>query len=256
MILMKKEVISLCAIAMMLLSLFIVTIATAGPPPPLVSTKHARPSSTEYVENEVLVRFKPEARKDDAVMPDIATAVHSKIGATAIEEFRGVSGLQLVKLPKGVTVSDAVALYRQDPTVLYAEPNYIRHEDTIPNDPHFSSLWGLHNTGQVVRGERGTPGADVKAPEAWDNATGSGDVVVAVLDTGVDYNEPDLAPNIMKGYDFIMNRYRCHGPEWTRNSRSRDHSSSGKQWHRGHRGYVEREDYAPEVFGPFWRHCE
>jgi subtilisin family serine protease len=205
MILMKKEVISLCAIAMTLLSLFIVTTATAGSPPPLVSTKHARPSSTEYVQDEVLVRFNPEARKDDAVMPDIAAAVHSKVGATAIEEFKWVPGLQLVKLPKGVTVPDAVALYRQNPTILYAEPNYIRHEDTIPNDPYFSALWGLHNTGQVVRGERGTPGADVKAPEAWDNTTGSSDVVVAVLDTGVDYNEPDLAPNIMKGYDFIMN---------------------------------------------------
>jgi len=206
MTLMKKEVISLCVVVMTLLPLFIVTITTAGPPLRSDLVGHAHPpSSTEYVQGEVLVRFKPEARKDDVVMPAVAAATHSKIGATVSREFKGVPGLQLVELPEGVTVPDAVAKYGQNPAVLYAEPNYIRHTDVIPNDPYFSTLWGLHNTGQVILGKRGTPGADIKAPEAWDRVTGSRDVVIAVLDTGVDYNEPDLAPNIMKGYDFIMN---------------------------------------------------
>ncbi|MCA1917432.1 S8 family serine peptidase [Methanospirillum hungatei] len=71
----------------------------------------------------------------------------------------------------------------------------------IPNDPSFSSLYGLHNTGQTG----GTADADIDAPEAWAYVTGSSDVIVAVVDTGVDYNHPDLAANMIAGYDTRNN---------------------------------------------------
>ncbi len=71
----------------------------------------------------------------------------------------------------------------------------------IPNDPSFSSLYGLHNTGQTG----GTADADIDAPEAWSYVTGSSDVIVAVVDTGVDYNHPDLAANMIAGYDTRNN---------------------------------------------------
>jgi len=67
---------------------------------------------------------------------------------------------------------------------------------TTPNDPFFSNLWGLHNTGQSVNGTSGTAGADMDGPEAWDVAQGSNTFVIAVIDTGVDYNHPDLSGNI------------------------------------------------------------
>jgi subtilisin family serine protease len=157
------------------------------------------------VKDTVLVRFKPEARQDGMVLPDVAAAAHASVGATEVRALSGVAGLQLVKLPAGVTVPAAITKYEQNPNVLYAEPDYLRHVDVVPNDPYFSSLWGLHNTGQTVKGEGGVPGADIDAPRAWDKTTGSNDVVVAVLDTGVDYREPDLAPNIVNGWDFITN---------------------------------------------------
>jgi subtilisin family serine protease len=102
-----------------------------------------------------------------------------------------------VKLPEGVDIEEALELYLEDPDVEHAEPNYFVHVDqTTPGDPGFDQLWGLHNTGQPVNGTSGSIDADIDAPEAWDVTTGSSDVVVAVIDSGVDINHPDLQPNI------------------------------------------------------------
>ena len=78
---------------------------------------------------------------------------------------------------------------------VYAEPDFIAQTSgapVIPNDTDFAELWNLHNTGQ----SGGVVGADVKASEAWSTTTGSTDIVVAVIDTGIDYNHPDLAANV------------------------------------------------------------
>ena len=135
---MKKEIIPLCVIAITVLSLFFIIITAAGPPPRSDLAEQVRPPSVGYTKDVVLVRFKPEkleARTNSTVIPDVAASAHAKVGATVVEEFKGVPGLQLVRLPEGVTVPDAVATYRQNPNILYAEPNYIRHADVIPNDP-------------------------------------------------------------------------------------------------------------------------
>jgi hypothetical protein len=80
--------------------------------------------------------------------------------------------------------------------VEYAEPNYLLYALETPTDPRFGDLWGLNNTGQLDDGgNAGTPDADIDAVEAWDVFTGSSSVVVAVIDTGVDYTHPDLAAN-------------------------------------------------------------
>src|SRR5438045_3799455 len=65
-----------------------------------------------------------------------------------------------------------------------------------PNAPSSGSRWGLESIGQQVNGASSKPGADVSAPAAWDLTTGSPSVVVAELDSGVDYTHPDLAANV------------------------------------------------------------
>jgi subtilisin family serine protease len=116
-------------------------------------------------------------------------------GAKPTKRFAPIRGA-LVSVAPGTTARTIRTLNR-DSRVAYAEPNFILHAaDVIPNDPFFSRLWGLHNTGQTVNWTAGTPDADIDAPEAWSVSTGSSDVVVAVIDTGVDTAHPDLAPNI------------------------------------------------------------
>ncbi len=119
------------------------------------------------------------------------SASHARIGGVIKREFRSVEGLQLVGLPASTSVKTALHQYRRDPSVLYAEPNYILHAFNTPNDPSFPQMWSLENTGQ----DGGVPGADIKATEAWNLSTGSSHVVIAVLDTGIDYTHQDLAAN-------------------------------------------------------------
>lgn len=91
----------------------------------------------------------------------------------------------------GMSTEQAIATLRRDPSIEYVEPNYEWTIDVVPNDTRFSELYGMRNTGQTG----GTPGADIRATAAWDVFTGDASLKVGVIDTGVDYNHPDLAAN-------------------------------------------------------------
>lgn len=175
-----------------------------------------------YVPGEVLVKF-----RDDASSSGI-TSLNVDMGA---KELRGVSVnarvIHQYKLDGGMSVEEAVLKYQSNPAVEYAEPNYLYQLQALPNDAQFGTLWGLHNTGQTVNGTAGRADADIDAPEAWDISTGSSNVTIAVIDSGIAYDHPDLAPNIWRnpgeiagdgvdndnngliddvhGYDFHMN---------------------------------------------------
>ena len=91
----------------------------------------------------------------------------------------------------GMSTKEAIKRLKTHQAIEYVEPDYRVSIATTPNDPRFGDLWGLNNEGQTG----GVADADIDAPEAWSISTGSRDVVVGVIDTGVDYSHPDLLAN-------------------------------------------------------------
>lgn len=103
----------------------------------------------------------------------------------------------VVKRPVFETPESVINLMSQNPLVEIVEPNFIYHISKVPNDPLFGKLWGMQNTGQADSENKvGIAGVDIGAVQAWDIETGSKNTVVAVIDTGINYNHPDLKDNI------------------------------------------------------------
>ena len=173
---------SFAALLTILLGAAPLSHARPAPPAPALAPS-ATPKGPRYVEGEVLLVFQPDAR------PERVRAILRDLGATKIHTSRR-SHVERHRIRK--RVEDAVAQYRNDPAVRLIEPNYLVHADAVPNDPSFAIQWALQNTGQ----QGGTPGADIHAVAAWDQTTGSNQVVVAIVDTGMDLTHPDLVSNL------------------------------------------------------------
>jgi subtilisin family serine protease len=149
-----------------------------------------------YVEGEVLVIFKSGVGQAQAT----ATLKGRSLGMT--QRFNRLSQrrqrISAMVREKKRSTAQLIAELKADPTVESVEPNYLRHVSAVnTGDPEFAKLWGLQNTGQTVNSTAGTSGVDTKFIQAWAMARPSTtEVVVAVIDTGMDITHPDLAPNV------------------------------------------------------------
>ena len=93
-----------------------------------------QPQGPEHVPDEIIVKFRDGV---DESQKDLA---RFRVSGTRKKTFKVIRGLEVVKLSRGVSVEEAIDLYRQDPNVEYAEPNYILRITSTPNDPRFGEL--------------------------------------------------------------------------------------------------------------------
>jgi len=144
---------------------------------------------------EVLVKFK--AGVSQRAIEQLTARFHDRVE----DRIENVDGLEAIDDLDNADAADVANEYKQLAEVEYAEPNYdIELDDVLgeplvpvlPHDPQFNDQWALSNSGQ--RG--GKEGADISATLAWATTTGSDKVVVAVLDSGVDYTHEDLVGNM------------------------------------------------------------
>ncbi|MBI4743577.1 MAG: S8 family serine peptidase [Actinobacteria bacterium] len=162
--------------------------------------KESSPIKNYYPE-EIIVKFKTgvsEDRKNKIkTLTDVAND-ERKIGP------KGEKNIHLFKLKSGASVEEAIDRFKSQDEVIYAEPNYLRKTFFTPSDSDFSNQWGLHNTGQTIKGTSGTPDADIDAPEGWDTEKGqSNPVTVTVIDSGIDFAHPELDSKIWQNSNEI-----------------------------------------------------
>ena len=172
----------------------------------LPSFKNNNQDSREnYVPGEVLVKFRQgrinllntKGRSD-------AEQVLSRKNFTLKEHIRK-SNISVLKTVANEKIEDAIKRLQSDPNVEYAQPNYRYYPTGLnTNDPSRDKLWSLNNFSQTIGDvnhpelTNGTPGADIHASPAWAYSEGE-NILVAVIDTGVAYNHPDLAGNMWDG---------------------------------------------------------
>ena len=156
--------------------------------------------NNEFVKGEFIVKFKESPISCVSVDNlNEKYQVKSIVKVFKNSENTILDNVYIFNVPRDSDILSIVKDYSSLSNVKYSEPNYVIHLCGIPNDPDFDKQYSLDNIGQYG----GTPGADIDAPEAWDIETGSSDVVIAVIDTGVDYTHPDLADNIWVNEDEI-----------------------------------------------------
>ncbi|MEA1936830.1 MAG: S8 family serine peptidase, partial [Patescibacteria group bacterium] len=160
-----------------------------------------------YVEGEVLVKFKE--RKINLEYSSGRTKAMQFAVSKSLDKKEDIrkSNISVLKIKDTKTVEEKIAELKNDSRVEYVQPNFLYYPLTIDtNDIYKDKLWGLDNTGQEVNGVSGTPNADINIVDAWEISEGAeseDDIIVAVIDSGVAYNHPDLIDNMWDGSNCV-----------------------------------------------------
>ena len=217
--------------------------------PPLAD---AQGRAAGAVPGELIVKYKPGSD------PAARGRARGRVKAALKRQHRVERGTanetvqELVSLPDGSNLTAAAAALAEDPSVEFAEPNWIYRHFATPNDPRLSQQWGLHNTGQVIAGrEGGNADADVDALEAWSASTGSQQVYVGVIDEGIDVHHQDLGADpsgpiwtnpyeVRDGIDNDRNGYidDIHGFDFAANDNTVYDGGPGIPWFDAHGTHV------------------
>lgn len=167
----------------------------------LLKNKKNEQGAVKYVNGELLVKLRPE----------VSSSFFKAKSLRGVSLKRNINlsfgTIYVLNVTEGRSIEEVQKELKEFSEVLYVEPNYIYTIDgqemgpeELPSDPRFSQLWGLKNTGDnepIPNGlvSSGVSGADIDAVRAWEITKGSRRIKIAVIDTGIDYNHPDLKNN-------------------------------------------------------------
>lgn len=189
---MKKAHIASAVVILAILAVFFQSSAQAA-----VFEKHDLrvAGSPSWVPDEIIVEFSPGASEETIRRTN-------RLHGTSVLSVSKRGRFRRLRIPQNASVEKMLAVYERNPNVEYAEPNFIAHALLVPNDTYYSFQWHMDNP---------TFGG-IHMESAWDVQTGAPGVIVAIVDTGVAYENygnrfrqaPDLAnTSFVAGYDFV-----------------------------------------------------
>jgi subtilisin family serine protease len=188
----------------LIISAFIITnILSAFPSMTFAAPRHkAKTVYSDRDKSEIIVVY-----NDDTKADTLNTNIKGKLKLKKLDikkKFKK-NKINLLEMDKSDDVNKVVDELKKDKSVKYAQINYPVQISAVPTDPQFGKEWGMLNNGQSVYGLTGRSNVDINAVNAWNLTQGSPDVVIGVLDSGVDINHEDLKANIVPGWDFVNN---------------------------------------------------
>lgn len=172
--------------------------------PELRGSQPFRPATPRYKEGEVLVKFK------SGVSESMAEAIITLYGSRRLKKIPRIDVHQ-IEVPRTLTVREMIDILSLNPEVEFVEPNYYVRLAITPNDPLFKYQYALNNPGGtllVPGSPQGKSRADIRACEAWEETKGVKEVLIAVIDSGIDLLHPDIKTKIRSsGRDFVNNDF-------------------------------------------------
>jgi len=150
----------------------------------------SKKNNPDFVQGEIIVKYKQD-------LPMNIMTFNDKYDIASLDrlsddnDFPHNSNVYKISFSKESDINTILKEFKNNPNVEYAEPNYIYRAFILPNDTYFDQQWALNQSNDH----------DIDAPDAWNITTGNENVIVAVIDTGVDWDHPDLADNIWNNTD-------------------------------------------------------
>jgi subtilisin family serine protease len=191
---MKAKIVGIC-VCMLVIVTAVPAIGNINQAVDEESTILDQKISSEYVPGEFIVKFTQDSTLST---PSIKT-LNEKYQVKSIQkvfkkaEDTMLENIYLITVTENSDIVSIVKDYASCSDVIYAEPNYYGEAPLIPNDEYFIWQWNLQNTGELFGG---TPDADIDATDAWNITQGDPGIIIASVDTGIDYTHPDLSERI------------------------------------------------------------